>query len=272
MAVELPELSAKICSLYGMHRSQYVTAATHEIIESITGMLHDVSSRVWSDVDQCYHLSAGIPAEVVYDVSELCVSLINNDEATPLVEALLGCSIAAPSPGSAKHGLSPQFVHSVQDIIHKLSYQAKLALWMKELSAFENHVMCTIRPVLHPANGDLTDSEVEDVLSNSQLPQACCTCPHFFYHIREILKAQLVVSSGAKTVTHLVKVFHNLFKQELGSNHSQQPVLLSLYSYYPTYLHPLLQLVTISTCDYDQLWAHIKQLLVTNGNNINPLL
>ena len=30
-----------------------------------------------------------------------------------------------------------------------------------------------------------------------------------------------MVSSGAKTVTHLVKVFHNLFKQELGSNHSQ---------------------------------------------------
>ena len=32
MAVELPELSAKICSLYGMHRSQYVTTATREVI------------------------------------------------------------------------------------------------------------------------------------------------------------------------------------------------------------------------------------------------
>lgn len=56
------------------------------------------------------------------------------------MEALLCCSIAAPSPGSNKLGLSPLFVQAVQDIVHKLSYQAKLALWTKELSAFENHV------------------------------------------------------------------------------------------------------------------------------------
>jgi len=61
------------------------------------------------------------------------------------VEALLVCSIAAPLPGSTKHGLSPLFVHSVQYIIHKLSYQAKLALWTKELSAFENHVYLCVR-------------------------------------------------------------------------------------------------------------------------------
>ena len=32
MAINLPELSAKICGLHGTHRSQYVAAATTEVI------------------------------------------------------------------------------------------------------------------------------------------------------------------------------------------------------------------------------------------------
>ena len=56
------------------------------------------------------------------------------------VEALLQCSIGATLPGSKKTGLSPAFVSSVRDKAFELSYPLQIALWTKDISAFEQDV------------------------------------------------------------------------------------------------------------------------------------
>ena len=56
---------------------------------------------------------------------------------------MLQCNIGAALPGSNKSGLSPAFVSSVRDKNIELSYSSQVALWTKDISAFE-HSVCTL--------------------------------------------------------------------------------------------------------------------------------
>lgn len=40
---------------------------------------------------RCFHLPLGIPAEVVYDISEVCAPFVDADEVSPLVSASYKC-------------------------------------------------------------------------------------------------------------------------------------------------------------------------------------
>lgn len=196
----------------------------------------------------------------------MCAPFVDNKEVKSLVEALLQCSIGAVLPGSNKTGLSPAFVSSIQAKVGELSYPSKVALWTKDISTFEHCVVTTVRLTTHGDN-TYSDLDIEELLIRSHLPQACCQHSQLFYHIRDLLKTELLASGGAVSVVKFIKAFHKLFRKELTCPQSKQPVPSLLCSYYPTHLHSLLRLMsTTSGSDSSQLWSHINNYLHCAGN------